>query len=489
MIKRSSGILLPVFSLPSDYGIGTMGKAAYSFVDFLKKSNQSYWQILPIGPTSYGDSPYQCLSSFAGNPYFIDLDILVSEGLLSKNDLKALRCDSDYIDYENLYNTRFDVLKKAAANGLKADNGEFSEFAGKNRDWVYDFALYSVLKEHFGMKPWYCWPEDIRKRDAQKIAYYNELLKSEIDAVIYIQYLFYKQWIALKDYANKNGVKIIGDMPIYVAYDSADVWAEPQFFKLNSDGSPRCIAGVPPDAFSADGQLWGNPIYDWDALKGDGYGFWIRRVGAAARVYDVIRIDHFRGLESYWEVPTGAETAKPGKWVKGPGISFVNMLTSWFNDTEFIAEDLGVLTDDVKDMLAQSGLPGMKVLEFAFEPEEGGSAYLPHKYGENCVCYIGTHDNDTLLGWYKSAKKSEIKFAKEYLSSGEDFSDSVIRAGMRSAANLFVTQMQDWLSLGSEGRINTPGTSFGNWCWRMKKGVLTAALAKKIGGITKTYSR
>lgn len=489
MIKRSSGILLPVFSLPSDYGIGTMGKAAYSFVDFLKKSNQSYWQILPIGPTSYGDSPYQCLSSFAGNPYFIDLDILVSEGLLSKNDLKALRCDSDYIDYENLYNTRFDVLKKAAANGLKADNGEFSEFVGKNRDWVYDFALYSALKEHFGMKPWYCWPEDIRKRDAQKIAYYNELLESEIDAVIYIQYLFYKQWIALKNYANKNGVKIIGDMPIYVAYDSADVWAEPQFFKLNSDGSPRCIAGVPPDAFSADGQLWGNPIYDWDALKGDGYGFWIRRVGAAARVYDVIRIDHFRGLESYWEVPTGAETAKPGKWVKGPGISFINMLTSWFNDTEFIAEDLGVLTDDVKDMLAQSGLPGMKVLEFAFEPEEGGSAYLPHKYGENCVCYIGTHDNDTLLGWYKSAKKSEIKFAKEYLSSGEDFSDSVIRAGMRSAANLFVTQMQDWLSLGSEGRINTPGTSLGNWCWRMKKGVLTAALAKKIGGITKTYSR
>ena len=268
------------------------------------------------------------------------------------------------------------------------------------------------------------------------------------------------------------------------------MWANSRFFKLNDDASPRCVAGVPPDAFSADGQLWGNPIYDWDALKADGYGFWIRRIGAAAKVYDVIRIDHFRGLQSYWEIPAGSKTTKSGRWVKGPGLEFVNMMTSWFYGTDFIAEDLGILTPDIRKLLSDSGLPGMKVLEFAFEPgEEGGSAYLPHKYTENCVCYIGTHDNDTLAGWYENAGKKEIEFAKEYLSAGEDFADSMIRAGMRSAAAVFIVQMQDWLSLGSEARINTPGTSGKNWRWRMEKGAATKALAKKINKITKTYSR
>lgn len=489
MLKRSSGILLPVFSLPSNYGIGTLGKAAYGFIDFLKAASQSYWQILPIGPTSYGDSPYQCLSSFAGNPYFIDLDMLASDGLLSKDDLAGLECAVGDIDYERIYNTRFAVLKKAAKNGLDGDRGAVMRFKEENREWIEDFALYTVLKERFGMKAWYEWPAPVRRREEAELDRYRELLRNEIDEVVYIQFLFYKQWDLFHDYAHKNGVKIIGDMPIYVAYDSADVWANPGFFKLNADGSPRCVAGVPPDAFSADGQLWGNPIYDWDALKADGYGFWIRRIGAATKVYDAIRIDHFRGIESFWEIPAGAKTAKAGRWVKGPGIDFVKMITSWFCGTQFIAEDLGILTDEVKKMLAESGLPGMKVLQFAFEPEEGGSAYLPHKYGENCVCYIGTHDNDTLLGWQKSAKKSELDFAKEYLSSGDDFADSMIRAGMRSRAALFITQMQDWLSLSSEARINTPGSAVGNWRYRMNADALNAKLVAKIAKITKTYNR
>lgn len=489
MLNRSSGILMPIFSLPSSYGIGTIGKEAYSFVDFLKAAKQTYWQILPLGPTSYGDSPYQCLSSFAGNPYFIDLDILVNEELLSRSDLKELKCDVDNIDYERIYNTRFAVLKKAAKAGILRDSSAVFHFAEENREWIYDFALYTAIKERFGMKPWYEWPKDLRKRDKVTLGNYREMLKNEIEEIIYIQYIFYTQWKDLREYAHKSGIKIIGDMPIYVAYDSADVWASPQFFKLNEDGSPRCVAGVPPDAFTSDGQLWGNPIYDWDALKQDGYGFWIRRVGAATKFFDVIRIDHFRGLESYWEVPAEAKSAKDGCWVKGPGIEFVNMITSWFNGTEFIAEDLGVLTPEVKKLLSDSGLPGMKVLEFAFEPEEGGSAYLPHKYDVNSVCYVGTHDNDTLLGWYKNAKKSEIKFAKEYLSSGEDFADSVIKAGMRSKANLFITQMQDWLALGSEARINTPGTQVGNWRWRMKAGNANKTLANKIKKITEIYNR
>ncbi len=489
MLDRSSGILLPIFSLPSNYGIGTFGKAAYNFIDFLKKSSQSYWQILPLGPTSYGDSPYQCLSSFAGNPYFIDLDMLVNEGLINKKDLKGLQCDITYVDYEKMYNTRFSLLKKAAKVGLESYAERVKIFAEENSSWIYDYALFTAVKERFSMKPWYEWPDDIRNRDNSAIDRYKNLLNSEIEENIFIQYLFFSQWNALLEYAHKNGIKIIGDMPIYAAYDSADVWANPKFFKLNEDGSPRCVAGVPPDAFSNDGQLWGNPIYDWDALSLDGYGFWIRRIGAATHFFDVIRIDHFRGLESYWEVPPHSNTAKGGHWKKGPGTPFVNMITSWFNDTEFIAEDLGVLTEDVKKMLADSKLPGMKVLEFAFEPEEGGNEYLPHKYGENSVCYIGTHDNDTLIGWCNSAKKSEIKFAKEYLSSGEDFADSVIRAGMRSKAALFITQMQDWLSLGSEARINTPGITYGNWRWRMQKGVANSVLANKIKKITKTYNR
>lgn len=489
MLNRSSGILLPIFSLPSDYGIGTLGKEAYAFIDFLKNAGQSYWQILPINPAGSGDSPYQCLSSFAGNPYFIDLDSLTEEGLLSERDVNELRFEPGDADYVKINAGRLSLLRKAAGNGLQKNRAEMIMFAEQNRDWIYDFALFCVLKEHFGQKPWYLWDEDIRLRNREALGRMREQFPDEIDEIIYIQYLFFKQWNALKSYAAEKGVKIIGDMPIYVAYDSADVWSNSRFFMLNEDGSLKCVAGVPPDAFTQDGQLWGNPIYDWEALKRDGYGFWIRRIGAAARVYDVIRIDHFRGLESFWEVPAGSKTAKSGRWVKGPGIDFVKTVTSWFCGTEFIAEDLGILTPEVRKLLADSGLPGMKILEFAFGREEGGSSYLPHKYEKNSVCYIGTHDNDTLVGWCNSAKKSEIEFAKEYLSAGEDFADSVIRAGMRSPAALFVVQMQDWLGLGSTARTNVPGTPNGNWKWRMQKGAADKTLAKRINKITKTYNR
>lgn len=489
MLNRSSGILLPIFSLPSDYGIGTLGKEAYAFIDFLKSAGQTYWQILPINPAGSGDSPYQCLSSFAGNPYFIDLDSLTEEGLLSERDVNELCFEPGDVDYVKINAGRLSLLRKAARNGLQKNRAEMIMFAEQNRDWIYDFALFCVLKEHFGQKPWYLWDEDIRLRNREALGRMREQFPDEIDEIIYIQYLFFKQWNALKSYAAEKGVKIIGDMPIYVAYDSADVWSNSRFFMLNEDGSLKCVAGVPPDAFTQDGQLWGNPIYDWEALKRDGYGFWIRRIGAAARVYDVIRIDHFRGLESFWEVPAGSKTAKSGRWVKGPGIDFVKTVTSWFCGTEFIAEDLGILTPEVRKLLADSGLPGMKILEFAFGREEGGSSYLPHKYEKNSVCYIGTHDNDTLLGWYENGKKSEIEFAKEYLSAGEDFADSVIRAGMRSPAALFVVQMQDWLGLGSTARTNVPGTPNGNWKWRMQKGAADKTLAKRINKITKTYNR
>ena len=492
-MERCCGILLHLSSLPSPYGIGTMGRAAYSFVDFLSSAGQSLWQLLPLGPTSCGDSPYQSFSSFAGNPYFIDLDMLVEDGLLVQSELDGIDwgTDPELVDYGKIYENRFKVLKIAADLGIKHDAAEFEKFVSDNRSWLPDYALFMALKRHFGMKAWFDWPdEDIRLHKPEAVGKYAELLNEDVQFFEYIQLLFFKQWDALHKYANERGVKIVGDMPIYVAMDSADVWASPEFFLLDEKNVPVEVAGVPPDYFSKDGQLWGNPLYDYDAMHRDGYGWWIRRVDGASKLCDILRIDHFRGFESFWAVPFNAETAKVGRWVKGPGMDLVGRLTSWFSDLGFIAEDLGLLTPEVHELLDQSGLPGMKVLEFAFDPTEP-SNYLPHKYTQNCVCYVGTHDNAPVMAWRDEADKAEVEFAERYLaiSDAEGFNWGMIRGGMSSVASMFIAQMQDYLGLGADTRMNTPGTQFGNWRWRLKADALTPELAERLLDMVKMYGR
>ena len=493
MLERSSGILCPIFSLPSPYGIGTLGRPAFDFIDFLKAAKQRWWQILPVGPTGYGDSPYQSFSTFAGNPYFIDLDLLREDGLLTRAEYGRIRwgADPEKVDYGTLYQKRFNVLRKAAARGLERDRAEVEAFTEENAGWLRDYALFMALKRRFVMRPWTEWEdEDIRLRKNGAVEKYAELLREDVDFYIYLQFLFFRQWKAVRDYAHENGIGIIGDIPIYVAMDSADVWAAPEWFQLDEDNVPTEVAGVPPDAFTADGQLWGNPLYRWDQMREDGFGWWIRRIGGAEKLYDVLRIDHFRGLESYWAVPYGETTAKHGRWVKGPGMALVGALTGWFRNMQFIAEDLGYLTPEVHRLLRDSGLPGMKVLEFAFDTREA-SDYLPHTYPENCVCYAGTHDNETLQQWKQNAAKQDIALAKRYLglNPAEGFNMGLMRGGMGSVARLFVAQIQDWLNLGAEARINTPGTPEGNWQWRLTAERLTPALTKKIADMTELYGR
>ncbi|MDO4530475.1 MAG: 4-alpha-glucanotransferase [Bacillota bacterium] len=492
-MERSSGILLPISALPSPYGIGTLGKAAYAFVDELVRAEQRWWQILPVGPTSYGDSPYQSFSTFAGNPYFIDLETLCEEGLLEKAEIEAVDWGSDpaKVDYEKIYNGRFVLLEKAKQRGWEKAAEEIRAFAEENKSWLPDYALYMALKRHFGMKAWTQWEDaDIRLREKGAVEAYREKLADEIELFIYIQYLFFKQWDALRTYAKEQNIGIIGDMPIYVAMDSADVWAEPHWFQLDEKNVPYEVAGVPPDYFTADGQLWGNPLYDWDAMKQDGYGWWVRRIAGAEKLYDVIRIDHFRGLESYWAVPYGDTHARNGHWVKGPGMELISVLKENFPQVAFIAEDLGYLTEEVKQLLKDSGFPGMKVLEFAFDSREP-SDYLPHTYTPHCVCYVGTHDNETVMAWKDAAAPEDIAMARTYLGLNEEegFHWGIIRGGMGSVAELFVTQMQDFLALGAEARMNVPSKLGGNWQWRLKEGQITKDLIERIADMTRLYGR
>ena len=492
-MERSSGILLPLFSLPSPYGIGTMGLAAYDFADLLHAAGQRYWQMLPLGPTSYGDSPYQSFSSYAGNPYLIDLDLLIEDGLLTEQEVCDRNWGEDprHVDYGKLYENRLDLLKKAAERGWMRDSGAVAGFTEKNASWLPDYALFMALKRHFGMKPWQEWPDEaVRLHDPAALARYRELLREDVELFTYIQFLFFRQWTALKSYINSLGIGIIGDLPIYVAMDSADVWAERSMFRLDSRGVPTEVAGVPPDYFSKDGQLWGNPLYDWERMRQTGYAWWKERIAAAARLFDVIRIDHFRGLESYWAIPYGDKTARGGKWVKGPGHDFVRAMQERFPDLRLIAEDLGFLTDDVIRLQKDSGWPGMKVLEFAFDSRDT-SSYLPHSYGENCICYTGTHDNAPLALWRTEADKADIAFAVQYLglNDREGFNRGIIRGGMSSVAKLFVAQMQDWLDLGAGHRMNIPGTSRGNWEWRMLPGEASKKLAGQIREMTRIYGR
>ena len=499
---RESGILMPISSLPGPYGIGCLGAEAVKFVDFLAQAGQTIWQILPLSPTGYGDSPYQSCSAFAGNPYFIDLDALRAEGLLTQAQLDAADWGADpcQVDYGAIYNSRYELLRaayKAWRAGCAGLHGcryyypdDYYAFTLANEDWLDDYALYMAIKTEQKMKPWTEWPRDYRLREAAALARYREENEEEIGFWKFLQYKFSTQWQKLKGYANSKGIRILGDMPIYVSADSVDAWAGGALFELDGEGGFARVAGVPPDYFAADGQLWGNPLYDYDAMKKDGFGWWIRRVEGARRLFDVIRIDHFRGLESYWAVPYGDKTARNGRWRKGPGMDLVGVLTGWFHGLDIIAEDLGFLTPEVHKLLADSGLPGMKVLEFAFDSREP-SSYLPHTYERNCVCYVGTHDNETVMQWREQADRADVTFARKYLglNEAEGFHWGMIRGGMSSVADTFVAQMQDYLGLGAEGRMNTPGTLGNNWRWRLLPGEASPALARKIRRYAHMYGR
>ena len=486
---------MPISSLPSRYGIGTLGKAAYDFADFLKAAGQGCWQFLPIGPTSYGDSPYQSFSSFAGNPYFIDPDMLLEDGLLTEDEIKKYDCTANlrYVDYGKLYENRFQLLRLAKERGFERDEAEVRAFAEKNA-WLDAYTLFMACKNHFGNKSWLEWEdEDIRLRKPEAVEKYKELLKEDMEFYLYIQYLFFKQWDKLLEYIHSLGLTTIGDIPIYVAMDSADVWSEPEYFCLDEKYLPREVAGVPPDYFSEEGQLWGNPLYDWDKMKADGFGWWIRRVDGVARLFDAIRIDHFRGFSEYWAVPYGEKTAKEGAWKKGPGMDLVGVLSGWFPNVRFIAEDLGTPTEGLKQLLKDSGWPGMKVLEFAFDSSEE-SNFLPHTYTNNFICYTGTHDNATLMEWLKDAPAKDKKFAARYLALAGDVGDkelchAIICAGARSVADVFVTQLQDYLFLGKGNRMNEPSTLGGNWTWRALPEEITPELAEYMKSIAEMYGR
>ncbi len=487
---RGSGILMHITSLPGPYGVGTMGKHAYTFVDFLKKAGQKYWQILPLTSTSFGDSPYQSYSTFAGNHYLIDLDMLVEEGFLEKAELTQFYWGEreDKVDFGLQYQNRLKVLRMAYSRFVQ--NDKLDAFCQENCHWLPDYALYMALKDRFGGNPWYLWDSPLKLRQADALWQARQELHEDIRFYSFVQYLFYKQWSALKTYAHKNDVSIIGDVPIYVPLDSVDVWSSPELFLLDETLTPVAVAGCPPDAFSDDGQLWGNPLYRWDVMAKDGYRWWIRRLAAAGKLYDVVRIDHFRGFEAYWKVPYGDDTAKNGRWIKGPGIALIHAVKAALPQVRFIAEDLGFLTQEVLDLRDDSGFPGMKVLEFAFDSKEP-SEYLPHTYIQNTVCYIGTHDNMTTRQWLETAPEETRSYAVQYmrLTKEEGYVWGVIRTAMQSVSDLCVIQMQDYLELGGEARMNFPGITGGNWLWRAPLGSASDVLAEKIYDMTRLYGR
>ncbi len=492
---RASGILMHISSLPSDYGIGTMGKEAYKFVDFLVEAKQVYWQILPICPTSYGDSPYQSFSTHAGNPYFIDLDMLCEDGLLEKSDYKNIKWGQDKtkVDYENLYNKRFPVLRKAFENFKKTDLTKFNLFLEENNMWISNYALFMSIKNENNGKSWLEWEDNgLKYRDSHALWLFRSSHEDDVMFWEFLQFKFFEQWHKLKTYANERGVQIIGDIPIYVALDSAAVWVYPDLFDLDENLNPRAVAGCPPDGFSPTGQLWGNPLYNWDRHKETGYNWWIDRLKASAELYDMVRIDHFRGFDGYYAIPYGDKTAEHGEWREGPGIEFFRFIESRMGKMPIIAEDLGFLTPSVLQMLSESGFPGMKVLEFAFDPREE-SNYLPYNYDKNCVVYIGTHDNDTIIGWANDMDKETMDFCRKFLDiDGKDDHDLVwkfIKTAFACVGDMVIIQMQDYLELGSQARMNIPSTLGGNWEWRAERKAFTKTLAKKIAEITRTYGR
>lgn len=487
---RSSGILFHITSLPSPYGIGTLGREAYAFADFLKTAKQKYWQILPLNPTGFGNSPYQSFSAFAGNPYMIDLDMLCDDGLLNKEEYDSLDWGEkpNEVDFGKIYLHRHEVLRKACSRFEV--NDDFEEFSAENAFWLDDYSLFMSLKNSFGGKPWYQWPLGLKTRNEQAVDGAKSLLSDETEYHKKVQFLFYNQWKKLKDYANKNGIKIIGDLPIYVAHDSADTWGNPKQFQLDDDFNPVRVAGVPPDGFSSEGQLWGNPVFDWEHMRKDGYRWWIRRLEHSMSLFDRIRIDHFRGFASYYAVPYGMENAVNGLWLKGPGIEFFKAVKASLGDIDIIAEDLGFVDDAVINLLNETGFPGMKVLQFAFDSREN-SDYLPHNYQKNCVVYTGTHDNDTIEGWFENASEADVEFAEKYLrlSSAEGRVEGVIKSALASVGETAILTMQDLLHLGSHARMNTPSTAENNWQWRAAENDIDFSLADELAQLTELYRR
>lgn len=481
-----------ISSLPSPYGIGTMGKQAKKFVDFLERAGQTYWQILPICPTSYGDSPYQSPSGFAGNPYFIDLEYLCADKLLKKSECQSyLWCEKeDKVDYALLYVNRYDLLKKSQSRFFAEEPEDYRIFCEEEKDWLEDFALFMTLKDVNGGAQWFEWDRPLKFREEEAIAAAKEEYADEIAFWKMLQYLFFKQWRELKAYANERGIRIIGDVPIYVAGDSVDVWTNPTQFYLDENLEPIDVAGCPPDAFSADGQLWGNPLFRWDVMKEDGYSWWTMRMKKMSQLYDVVRIDHFRGFDSYYAIPGKDTTAQNGEWRQGPGMELFHVLREKLGELDIIVEDLGFLTPSVLQLVEDSGYPGMKVVQFAFDSRDD-SNYLPHNYKNHCVVYTGTHDNDTILGWMKGAPKESVKIAKEYLqlTKEEGYNWGMMRGAWMSTADLAVVTMQDLIGLGSEARMNIPSTLGGNWKWRALPKQINMTLAKKVHHKMELYGR
>ena len=499
---RACGVLMPVFSLPSAYGIGAFSKEAYDFIDFLSDAGQSYWQILPLGPTGYGDSPYQSFSTFAGNLFFIDIERLIDDGMLSRAATRSAKrkADGTPVDYNDLHRRRRKLIRKAyEASGLSIGSGsapppalkkDFNAFVRAEKDWLEDYALFIALKDATGGKPWNTWEKGLRLRQKKALDVAREKHAEQINFVRFSQYLVFKQYDELKRYANDKGIGIIGDIPIYVAYDGADCWSNPSLFLLDKDGLPVEVAGCPPDAFSKTGQLWGNPIYRWEEHYATGFKWWEKRMEAVFRTSDAVRIDHFRGFESFYCIPYGAKTAIEGEWRKGPGMDLFNALKGTLSGRAVIAEDLGFLTPAVHRLLKKSGYPGMKVLQFAFDSREE-SDYLPHNYGENCVVYTGTHDNQTTVGWVKELNRHDKAFAKRYLGvrSDKNLTEALIRAALMSVGRTAIIPMQDYLKLGAEARINLPSTIGNNWSWRMRGDALNDDLAEKMRELAKLYGR
>lgn len=492
MRTRSSGILMHISSLWGEFGIGDFGKGAYDFVDFLFKSKQRKWQVLPLGITGYGDSPYQSFSAFAGNPYFIDLNEFLNLGFLSKKDVKVFEYNSDEVkvDYGFLYKYKLPLIRKAYENASISLKELLENFYKANFQWLRDFSLFMSIKQFYGDKSWFDWDKDYRIYNSPQVLEFEKGRRDEMFFWIFTQYFFTKQWTELKEYANKKGIKIIGDLPLYIAEDSVDLWSKPYFFNLNKELFPITVAGTPPDSFAKKGQLWGNPTYKWPALEEDKYNWWIKRIRHSFTQFDILRLDHFRGFESYWEITYGDKDARKGKWIKGPGIGLFNKVEEELGDLNIIIEDLGYTTKGLLDLVEALEYPNMNVLQFAFNPDEE-SRYLPHKAKTNSVTYTGSHDNKTLKSWLSSLGKEEENYLKNYLNTNEkdELVWGVIKAAWSSNSILSIAPMQDFLELGKEARMNTPGTTRGNWEWRIKEKDLSSKLAYKICDLTQRYGR